>query len=169
MVLNGLTDGGEDNAFLSQLLLERRLHRYRVHDRIDSRAAESEPLLERNAELIESLLQLWVDLLVLRFLSQRVGIVGYCLEIDVRNVDVSPCGNGESLPVAVSLQTEVEEPVGLSLLLGDKPHDILVESFRDDLGLYVGGETILIFLVYHLLYKLIILVVVILHITISVF
>ena len=75
MLLHRLTDTAEDDALLTEFLLEGSLHRYRVHDGIHGSAAQSQALLQRNTELIECLLQLWVYLLVLWLLCQRIGIV----------------------------------------------------------------------------------------------
>ncbi len=69
---------------------------------------------------------------------------------------VSPLGFGERLPKAISLQTEVKKPVGLTLLLGDKPDNVLIQSFGNDICLDIRGEAKLILLVGHLFHKLIV-------------
>src|SRR3712207_7369157 len=51
-----------------------------------------------------------------------------------------------------SLKTKVEHPSGLTFLLGDKAHNILVESLLYYFGMYVGSESELIFLLGNLLY-----------------
>ena len=65
----------EDDALLTEFLLEGSLHRHRVHDGIHGGAAQSQTLLQRNTELIECLLQLRINLLVLWLLGQRISIV----------------------------------------------------------------------------------------------
>ena len=75
MLLHSLTNTAEDDALLTEFLLEGSLHRHRVHDGIHGGAAQSQTLLQRNTELVECLLQLRINLLVLRLLCQRVGIV----------------------------------------------------------------------------------------------
>ena len=75
MLLHRLADTAEDDALLTEFLLEGSLHRHRVHDGIYGGTAQCQALLQRNTELIECLLQLWVYLLVLWLLCQRIGIV----------------------------------------------------------------------------------------------
>ena len=115
--LYGLADGAEDHALLPQFLLECGLDRHGVHDRIDRRAAQCEPLLQGNAQFVESLLQFGVYLLVLRLLRQRVCVVGDGLIVDGRDVHMSPCGLLERLPVAEGAQAKLQHPFGLVLLL----------------------------------------------------
>ena len=75
MLFHCLADTAEDDTFLTEFLLEGSLHRHRVHDGIYGGTAQSQTLLQRNTELVECLLQLRINLLVLRLLYQRVGIV----------------------------------------------------------------------------------------------
>ena len=75
MLLDSLADTTKDNALLTELVLESSLHRYGVHDGIHGSAAQCQALLQRNAQLVEGLLQLRVYLLVLWLLRQRVGVV----------------------------------------------------------------------------------------------
>ena len=75
MLLHSLTDTAEDDALFTEFLLESSLYRHRVHDGIYGGTAQSQALLQRNTEFIECLLQLRINLLVLRLLCQRVGIV----------------------------------------------------------------------------------------------
>ena len=75
MLLHSLTNTAEDDALLTEFLLEGSLYRHRVHDGIYGGTAQSQALLQRNTEFIECLLQLRINLLVLRLLCQRVGIV----------------------------------------------------------------------------------------------
>ena len=155
MFLDGLTNTAENNALLSKLLLESCLHRHGVHDGVYCGSTQSQALLQRNAKLVECLLQLRVYLLVLRLLSQWVGIVRYLLIVDRWHMYMSPLWFPKCLPVMVGFQTKFEHPFGLSFLLRDKAHNILVESFLYDFSMHVGGKAILIFLVYHVLDNLI--------------
>ena len=66
---------------------------------------------------------------------------------------MSPCGLFECLPVAERLQSELEHPFRLSLLLGDESHNVLVESLLYDVGMHVGGEAVFVFLLSHLAHK----------------
>ena len=155
MFLDGLTNTAENNALLSKLLLECCLHRHGVHDGVYCGSTQSQALLQRNAKLVECLLQLRVYLLVLWLLSQWVGIVRYLLIVDRWYMYMSPLWFPKCLPVMVGFQTKFEHPFGLSFLLRDKAHNILVESFLYDFSMHVGGKAILIFLVYHVLDNLI--------------
>ena len=150
VLLHRLADGAEDDALLGQFLLEGGLHRHGVHDGIDGRPAQGQTLLQGYAKLVEHLLQLRVHLLVGRLLGQRVGVVGDALVVHLRHMDVPPAGLLHRLPVVEGLQPEVEEPLGLALLLGDESHDILVETLVDDFRRHVGGEAELVFLLGHL-------------------
>ena len=70
-------------------------------------------------------------------------------------MDVPPLRLCLFLPVAEGLQTEVEHPLGLSLLSGDEPNDILVQPFLDDFSMDIRREAELIFLFGYLTDKLI--------------
>ena len=155
MLLDGFADAAEDDSLLAELLLEGGLHRHGVHDGVDGGAAEREPLFEGYAELVEGLLELGVYLVVLGLLGERVGIVGDGLVVYLRQMHVAPRGLGLGEPVAECLQAEVEQPLGLSLLLRDKAHHILVESLIDNICMHIGGKPELVLLVGHLSYKLI--------------
>ena len=158
MFLDGLADRAEDDSFLCQLLLEGCLYRHGVHDGINCRAAQCEPLLQRNPQLVEGLCQLRIHLLVLGFLCQGVGIIGDVLQVQLGQMQMSPCRDGQRLPVVESLQTKIEEPLRLPFLLRNEPDNLLVQSFRDDLCMYIGCKAELVLLLCDLLYKFIILV-----------
>ena len=55
-----------------------------------------------------------------------------------------PVRRSEREPVAEGLQAEVEQPFRLTLFLGDEADHILVEAGRDDVGVDVCDETVLI-------------------------
>ena len=65
----------------------------------------------------------------------------------------SPTGLLQCLPIAKSLKTKIQQPVGLSLLAGYQAHNILIESLVDDFRIYIGRETELIFLFGHLFHE----------------
>lgn len=156
MVFHGFANAREDDPLLGQLFLECGFHRHRVHDGVDCRSTKRQTFLQGNAQLIESFLEFRVDLLVLGFLSQRIGIIRDILIIDRGNMNMSPFGFGEGCPKAISLQTKLKKPVGLTLFLRDESDDILVQSFRNDIGLHVRGKAKLILLIGYLFDKLII-------------
>ncbi len=107
MLFHRLAKGREYHTLLGQLLLEGGLHRNGVHHGIHCRAAQGKTLFQGNAQLIESLFQLGVDLLVLGFLGQRVGIIRNTLKIYLWQVKMPPFGNFQRLPIVESLQPEV--------------------------------------------------------------
>ena len=152
MILHCLANRREDDTLLGEFLLEGGLHRHRVHHCVDSRTAQGQALLKGNAQLVERFFQLGVYLPVLWLLGQRVGIVGDGLEVDLRHMHMSPFRHRQREPVAISLQAEVEQPLGLALLLRDQPHHVLVESLGDDICVNVGGEAVLVLLLRHLLH-----------------
>ena len=82
----------------------------------------------------------------LALLTARVGIVGDGLVVDFGQVDVSPLGLFQCLPVAEGTQTKLEHPVGLFLLLRNQSDDIFVESFGNNLGVDLCGEAVFVFL-----------------------
>ena len=63
---------------------------------------------------------------------------------------MSPSGLLQRLPVAESLQAEVEHPFGFTFLSRDEPNDILVQPFLYDFGMYIRREAELILLFSHL-------------------
>ena len=75
MLLHSLTNTAEDDALLTEFLLESSLYRHRVHDGIYGSTAQSQALLQRNTEFVECLLQFRINFLVLWLLCQRVCIV----------------------------------------------------------------------------------------------
>ena len=63
---------------------------------------------------------------------------------------MSPRGLLERLPVAERLQSELQHPLRLALLLGDEPHDVLGESYGYYVGVHVCGEAVFVLLLRHL-------------------
>ena len=125
------------------------LHRHRVHHGVDSHARQAFLLVEGDAQLVERLADLGVNLVKRagRLLLPRRGIVADGLEIDVGHLQVPPLRRGHGEPVAVGLQAELKQPLRLMLEPRDKPHHILVKPHGDDLGVDVGHETVFVFTV----------------------
>ena len=148
MLLDGIADGTEDDALLTEFFLKSGLHADRVHDGIHgSVAAQCQPLFQRNTQFVESLLQLRVNLSVPSWLlGHRVGIVADCLIVDGRHMHMSPSRFLLFLPVAERLQAELEHPLGFPFLSRDEPNDVLVQPLLNDFSMYIRGETELIFL-----------------------
>ena len=76
---------------------------------------------------------------------------------------MSPRGLFLRLPIVIRLQAEVEHPFRLALLLRNQAHHVLVKARVYYVGMHVGGEAELVFLLRHLLYKLVIVIVCCLH------
>ncbi len=157
MLLDCLAYGAEDDAFLAQFFLESGLHRHRVHNGIHgSVAAQCQTFLEGDAQFVERLLQFGVNLSVaLGFLCHRVGKVTDVLVVDWRHMHMPPRGLLQRLPVAESLQAELQHPFGFTFLSRDEPNDILVQPFLYYFGMYIRREAELILLFGHLTHKLI--------------
>ena len=72
--------------------------------------------MKRNAQLVEGLLQLRIDLLrtILRLLRSR--IIDDVLEVSLRNIKMSPLRQLHLLPAAERFETELKHPFRLILL-----------------------------------------------------
>ena len=55
-----------------------------------------------------------------------------------------PRGHRHCEPLAVSFQTEIEQPGRLPFLGGDSADDVLVQSLADDVRLHICGEAVLV-------------------------
>ena len=150
-----LADGAEDDAFLLKFVAESRLDAHRVHHCIDGCSCQRHAFLQRDAQLVEGFHQLGVDVARTLFLLllRGVSIVADGLIVYRRHLEVPPSGLFEREPVAVGIQAELEEPLRLSLLLGDESDDVLRESLLDDFRLYIGGEAVLVLLLRHLAHE----------------
>ena len=153
MLANGLADAAKDDAFLAQFLLKSGFHRDRIHDGIHSCSTQSQTLFQRNAQLIERFFQLRINLFVFGFAGQRVCIIGYVLVIYLGKMQMSPRGLLLFLPILIGLQTEIQQPLRLILLLRNQANDVFVESFFYDFGLHIGGKAKRIFALCHLFNK----------------
>ena len=137
----------KDNSLFRKGLPESSLHRYGIHHRIDRHAGHDHLLLERYPQLIESSLQLRIDLVQtvqFRF-GFRSRVVDNILEINLRQVEVRPTRHRHRLPMPESFQTVFEHPLRFSLFGRDQPHHLLVQTFRDHFGLDVGREAVFVF------------------------
>ena len=158
MLLDSFADGTENDAFLAQFLLEGGLHRDRIHDSVNRCiSAQGQAFLQRNAQLVESLLQLGINLSVTGWLlCHRIGIIGDLLIINRRHMHMSPLGFCLLFPIAESAETELQHPFWFPFLSRDEPNDILIQPLLDDFRMYVRRETKLIFLLSNTTHKLII-------------
>ena len=103
--------------------------------------------MKRNTQLIESLLQLRIDLLrtVLRLF--RSCIIYNILEIDFGNIKMRPLRKFHLLPTAERLKSELEHPLRFLLLRRNHSYNILIEALRNELLLDIRHKAVLIFLV----------------------
>ena len=174
VLLDGVTDTTEDDALLAQLLLEGCLHAHRVHDGIHGGvAAQRQPLLQGDAQLVESLYELGVYRAPLGgrkggFFLQRIRIVADGLIVHLWHMNVAPGGLLLLAPVAEGTQAEVEHPLWLAFLLRDEAHHVLVQPLVDDLGADVGGEAKLVFLLRYAAHQLIVVLLFLLHVKLRV-
>ena len=105
---HGFADGAEDDAFLAEFFSEGCLDAHRVHHGIDGCSGQCHTLLQGDSELVEGLHQLRVDVArALLLLLCRVGVVADVLIVNLRQLQVSPCGLLQCEPVPESLQAEI--------------------------------------------------------------
>ena len=116
MLTHSLRERAEDDSLLCKSCTESCSYRYRIEHGINSNARQSRSLVKRNAQLVESLLKLGVDLLrtVLRLLRSR--IINDILEIYLWYIEMRPLRHRHLLPAAESLKTELKHPIRLLLL-----------------------------------------------------
>ena len=146
VLLHGLAERAEDDAELGQLAAERRRDRDRVEHRVHGDAGEQLLFLERNSELGEGAAQLRIDLVqaVQHRLLLRRRVVADRLVVDRVVVDVVPGRLLHVEPGPVRLQPELEQPLGLVLLLRDRTNHVLVQARRNRVGFDVGDEAVLV-------------------------
>ncbi len=122
------------------------LHRHRIHHRIDGHARQSFLLLQGNAKTVESVEQLRIHLVEAAGSSfgARCCIVAYILEINLGDTQMRPARHCQGAPMAVSLKTEVQQPLRLTFLCRYQAHDLLAQSAGNDVGVDVGREAILV-------------------------
>ena len=147
MLLHGLAERAEDDSLVSQFLTEGRSHRNRVEHGIDgSHAGQNLPLFQRNAELVEGLGQLRVNLLRPVSILLRGSVIYNILIVNMRHIQMTPFRGLHRLPFPECVETEVQKPLRLSLPLGNHPDNVLVQAFRDKFLLDIGDKTLLVFL-----------------------
>ena len=144
MVLYRLAHGAEDDARLLQRLLVGGGDGNAVQHGVHGHAGQPFPLLEGDAQLVEGLQDLGVDLV------QALGGVaagGGGVVVDVLVVDgvVVNVGPGrllvlEPLPVPEGLEPPLQQPLGLFLLGRDEAYDVLAEPLGGQVGVDVDGE-----------------------------
>ena len=144
VVRDCLGEGTEDDPLLGQFSLEGRCDGNAVHDGVHGHAGETLLFVERDAEFVEGLAQLGVNLVerVERLLLLGRGVVADGLVIRLRVSQVRPLRLAERLPVAKGLQSPLGEPRRLVLLGGDEADGVLAQARRDGVGLDVRDEAV---------------------------
>ena len=158
VLLHSLADGAEQDAFLLQHLLRRRLHRHRVHDGVVCHPCQLLLLPQGNAQLVEGGQQFRIHL-VEAFLL--LLLLGGCVVYDVLIVhlvilQVSPCGFLHSLPAAEGFQPELQQPFGLILFFRYEAYHILIQTLADGVGLDICDKAPFIFFAGNFLYDTIV-------------
>src|SRR5438876_9115329 len=104
------------------------------------------PLLDRDPQLLERFDQLGVDLVQALELGALLGrrVVADRLVVDGPVRHVRPVGLRHLEPVAVRLEPPLEHPLWLTLLGRNQPDDVLAQARRNDIGLDVGDEPVLV-------------------------
>ena len=149
VLLRRLGEGTEDDAELSELFLKRGRHGDAVKHRIDGHAGKHGALFEWNPQLLVSLKKFGIDLveaLGLILVELRSRVVDDLLEVDRWILNVRPGRLGHRLPVAVSLEAPVQQPLGFLLLTRDDPDHVFAKAGRKSVRLDIGDEPILVFL-----------------------
>src|SRR3989442_5182653 len=153
MFLDRLGERAEDDPELRKPVLEGRRDGEAVQNRVDRDASEAHLLLNQNPKLRVQVPDLRIDVVeaVHRLLRLRSGVVDDVLIVDRRIGDVRPLRLFHREPVTVRPQTPLEEPIGLLLLAGNEPDDVLVEALRGGVLVEIGNEAVLVLLLRHLL------------------
>ena len=146
MILNRFTERAEDNPFLGQSLLERCLYRDTIHHGIDRHTTQVLLLLKRYAQLIKRFQQLRINLIrALRpLLLFGSGIINDILEVDLRNIQMSPFWQIQSLPIPERFQTELKQPLRFLFFGGNQTDSLLIQSAMNNIRVNIRHETILI-------------------------
>ena len=110
-----LRERAENHTLLSQGLPESSLYRDRIKHRINGHSCKHVSLMKRNTQFLKSLLQLRVNLSNL-LLRLRRSIIDDILIINLRNIQMRPLGHLHFLPPFKRLQTELQQPLRLTLL-----------------------------------------------------
>ena len=114
-------------------------------------------LVQRDAQLLVGLQQLGVHLVqALGTVGPGFGrgIIGDGLVVYAVVPDVGPVGFGHVQPQAVGLQAPFRQPLRLALHGGDMAYDLLAQARRQRLGIDVGDEAVLVFLLDEVFYVL---------------
>ena len=123
-----LGDRAEDDAFFGESVAEGGFDGDGVHDCVHRHVAcESCALFEGNAKFVEGLHDLGVDAAtVVAVVFARSSVVRDSLEVNGRYAEVRPLRRCHCLPLAESLEAEVEEPLRFLFFGRDEADNLLV-------------------------------------------
>lgn len=104
-------------------------------------------LIERDAEFVEGVEQLGVDLIETLFelFGLRGGVIADSLEVDGGNVEMRPVGWREGEEIAVSVEAELQQPFGLVFEARYGAYGVFAQSRRHNLCVDVGDEAVFVF------------------------
>ncbi len=134
---------------LGQLLLERGPHRHAIKHRVHRHPGQPLALLQRNPQLLVGLQQLRINLLQAPrpiALLLRRGIIHRALVINRRVMHMRPRRLLHRQPMAIRLEPPLQHELRLILLRRDQADDVLIQARRRRVGLHVGEEAVLVFL-----------------------
>ena len=142
MILHRLGERTKNDTSLSQGCLERGHHRDRIDNGINSDVAEHLLLMQRDAELVEHLADVGID--IVHAVEDRLLLRG-CpiadrLIVDWSDLKLGPVGLFHLLPRRERLQTPLQQPLRLVLLRRDQTHGLLAQPWRCDVGIEIGTE-----------------------------
>ena len=102
--------------------------------------------MKRYSQFVESLFKLGINLFRTVAVLLGSGIIYNVLEINLRDVQMSPCRNLHPLPLTKSVQTEIQQPLRFLLFRRDETYDVLIQALGDEFLLEIRHEPVLIFL-----------------------
>ena len=144
---DGLREGAEYDALLGEGLAEGGLDGDGVEDCVyRDHSGKGLALMQRDAQLLESLGQSRIDLLWPLTVFLWGGVVYDILIVDFGQVEMAPAGLLHGLPLAECIQTELQEPFRLFLEGGYHADNVLVQALRDIDLLDVRDESFLVLL-----------------------
>ena len=153
VLLHGLGERTEDDAFLGQGFAEGGGDGHRVKDGVHGHdASQGFALLEGNAQFVESLGQFGIDLLGTVFVLLGSGKIDNVLKINGRHVQVRPVRHRHGLPLAQGVQAEFQQPLGFFLPGRYHTDDVFVQSLGNELLFNVCHKSFLVFSGSELLY-----------------
>ena len=151
MLAHSLAERAEDDAEFGKFLPESGAHAHGIEDRIHGHLAfhsrKHLAFADGDAEFVEGLLQRRIYFLGTVLILFGCGVVDYVLEIYFRKAaEMPPFRRRHFLPPGKCLQAEIQQPLRLGLLCGNKPDNVLIEALGHEFLVDFRDETFLVFL-----------------------